>query len=152
MDAEKVAPLTSEYELMVKKNVEKTCSNDEIPYHSPWLLNGNNVQTQKNVERPLEPSRQTPQGTKSPAPGILDIYIHKLYIYIYTYTYIYIYKLTSSIILVQTILASICWLILSYSNLYWSISISIYQPMPVSINLYQSMLTCISLHQSIVCI
>ena len=35
MDAEKFMPNTWDFEIYGEKNVKKTCSSDEIPYHTP---------------------------------------------------------------------------------------------------------------------
>ena len=36
MDAEEIMSNTWDFEFMVKKTLTKTCSNDEIPYHTPF--------------------------------------------------------------------------------------------------------------------
>ena len=43
MDAEKIMSGSWDFGFMAKKNVKKTCSNGEIPYYTPWLLNSDNI-------------------------------------------------------------------------------------------------------------
>ena len=83
------------FRIYIEKNVQKTCSNDEIPYHNPWLLNSNNVQTQKVIERPQRdpryPSnRQVTEGSIQPPGPWIYIYIYiererEIYIYLFIY-------------------------------------------------------------------
>ena len=64
MDAEKIMSNTWDFEFIVKKTLKKTCSRNEIPYHTP-------AQDPGPQSRALDFRGETP---KAPGPRILDIY------------------------------------------------------------------------------